>query len=212
MSKVIIFGASGALGSACLNEFSEREWEIHQIGRDLSALKGIEGVNAAVWAQGANFTGSISDTSEQVWEELWEANVHYIVKSLQLLLDSNAIVSSGRLVIISSVWQEIARANKLAYITTKSAVGGLVRGLCAELGSRNIAVNGVLPGVVDTPMTHKNLSSQQVEEIQRNTPIEELVTAGDVARVVRFLASPESKGINGQSITVDNGWALSRNV
>lgn len=212
VSKVIIFGATGALGSACVHEFADHKWDAVAVGRDLSDLASIGNLDAAVWAQGANFTGSISQTPDQIWEDLWQANVHHIVKSLQILLDSDAFVSGARLVLISSVWQEIARANKLAYIATKSAVGGLVRGLAAELGARHISVNGVLPGIVDTPMTHANLLPRQIEVILKDTPVQELVTSRDVARVVRFLASDESNGINGQSITVDNGWAHSRNV
>lgn len=212
MNKVLIFGASGALGSACVREFSGPEWQVQQIGRDLSELANINDVAAAVWAQGTNFSGSLSETSNQVWEDLWETNVLHIVKSIQILLDSDALIPGSRLVLLSSVWQEIARPNKLAYIATKSAVGGLIRGLSAELGPKNIAVNGVLPGIIDTPMTRKNLSPKQIEEIQIGTPVGELVKPEELARVVRFLASKESKGINGQSILVDNGWAMSRNV
>lgn len=212
MRNVLVFGATGALGATCAEEFEAAGWSVTGIGRDLSSLPDKKDINAAVWAQGANHTGSIENTSDEDLSDLWEANVHFIIRSIKILLESKAFVPGARIVVISSVWQEVARQNKLAYITTKSAVGGLVRALAIDLGERQIAINAVLPGVVDSPMTRMNLSASQIEEIQRETPSRRLVTSKQIARIVRFLASEESMGINGQSIIVDDGWAKTRYV
>lgn len=212
MRKVLVFGVTGALGASCAEEFETAGWSVTDVGRDLSGLPDKKEVHAAVWAQGANHTGSIENTSDEDLSDLWEANVLFIIKSIKVLLESNAFVPGARMVVLGSVWQEVARQNKLAYITTKSAVGGLVRALAVDLGERHIAINAVLPGVVDSPMTRKNLSTSQIEKIQRETPSSHLVTAKQIARVVRFLASEDSAGINGQSILVDDGWTKTRYV
>jgi NAD(P)-dependent dehydrogenase (short-subunit alcohol dehydrogenase family) len=73
-------------------------------------------------------------------------------------------------------------------------------------------MNAVLPGVVDTPMTRANLSQAQITNIEKETPMKTLVTSEDVARAVNWLASPESSGINGQFIRVDNGWSQIRAI
>jgi len=88
----------------------------------------------------------------------------------------------------------------------------LIRSMACELGDKNISINGVLPGIIDSPMTRKNLSSAQVNQIIDQTPGNKLVKPEEIATIAEFLASKNSQGINGQSITVDNAWTISRNV
>lgn len=210
--RVLVFGSSGTLGSACLPELTQLGYEPIEIGRDLGPLETIENIDGAVWAQGVNFTGGLTDTTSEAWAEIWDANFEFIVESLGILLKRKSLNRGARLVVISSVWQEISRTQKIAYIASKAAVGGLVRGLAADLGNDGIAINAVLPGVVDSPMTHRNLSKEQIDQIASATPGRRLVTSGDIARTIGFLISANSHGINGQSIIVDGGWSITRNV
>lgn len=211
-SKILVFGASGTLGTACLGELKEQSFEAIPVSRDLSALNGIGKIDGAVWAQGMNFTGTFAETTGEAWDEIWEANFTFIVKSLGILLHKKSFNEGARLVVISSVWQELTRAEKVAYIASKAAVGGLVRGLASELGPEGISINAVLPGVVDSPMTKKNLSPEQIDGIKTGTPGGELASSKEVAEVVAFLIDRKSAGINGQSIIVDRGWSITRNV
>lgn len=210
--KVLVFGASGTLGSACLHELKQQGFEAIPIGRDLSVLNGIGKIDGAVWAQGMNFTGKFAEITEEAWDEIWDANFTFIVKSLGILLHNQSLNTGSRLVVISSVWQELTRAEKVAYIASKAAVGGLVRGLASDLGPEGISINAVLPGVVDSPMTEKNLSPEQISGIEIATPGGELASSEEVAEVVAFLIGRKSAGINGQSIVVDRGWSITRNV
>ena len=73
-------------------------------------------------------------------------------------------------------------------------------------------MNAVLPGVVDTPMTRSNLSNDQIKKIEHETPAGKLVSATNVAKAVSWLASPESIGVNGQFIRIDNGWSQIRAI
>jgi 3-oxoacyl-[acyl-carrier protein] reductase len=107
---------------------------------------------------------------------------------------------------------EHARPNKLAYIASKAALSGLIPALAIDLASRGISINGVLPGVIDTPMTRANLSEAQIQNVEQSTPTSKLAKPEDVSRAVAWLVSDKSNGINGQWITVDNGWAVYRNV
>lgn len=210
--KVLVFGGAGTLGSACLLELRQLGFEAISIGRDLSILETIGEIDGAIWAQGANFTGKFADTTAETWAEIWDGNFHFIVKSLGILLRGKSLNTGARLVIISSVWQELSRAEKVAYIASKAAVGGLVRGLAADLGPEGIAINAILPGVVNSPMTRKNLSAEQIKEISLATPGGDLVTPEEVARVAGFLIDNGSRGINGQSIVIDKGWSITKNV
>jgi NAD(P)-dependent dehydrogenase (short-subunit alcohol dehydrogenase family) len=136
--------------------------------------------------------------------------VTYILVALQLLLKQNLLASSSRLCIISSIWQNLARQNKLSYCTTKSALQGLVQSLVVDLGRSGHLVNAVLPGALDTPMTRANLSNEQINSLVGMTPIGSLPSLNDVCQLVGFLCSQENTGITGQFVAADKGFSYAR--
>ena len=212
MKRVLLFGASGALGSACSREFQTRSWDVLEIGRDLEGLDTCSNISAVVWAQGTNSSSSFEETTQSQWEDMLEANLFFITKTLRVILNEKILTADAHLVLLSSIWQDFSRSNKSAYTVSKAAVGGLVRALSVELGEIGLSVNAVLPGIIDTPMTRSNLSNIQIEKIINETPSRSLVKAEQIARVCYFLVSEESNGINGQSITADGGWTVSKYV
>ncbi len=224
MKTAYIFGASGEIGGSIAKKFESEGYEVITFSRDpkVNGLVSIEDVrteavsiNAAdsvVWASGANLNDSINTYDADNLLSLLRANLFYITDSLNVLLQSNLIKDDAGLVIISSVWQNFSKENKLSYTVSKSAVQGLIHSLTADLASKGIRINGVLPGVVDTKMSRNALSDIQIKNIKGQTPAGELVTLSNVANVSYFLASVESKGINGQSLTIDGGWSVVRYV
>jgi NAD(P)-dependent dehydrogenase (short-subunit alcohol dehydrogenase family) len=207
-----MFGSTGTIGTACTNYFHESGWNLTTMDRNLTELENMKGIDAVIWAQGANHSGTFIETNPEIWDAIWDANFDFIVKSSRILLQNDCLSSGSRLVIISSVWEHVAKANKSAYISSKAAIGGLIRALACELGKNSIAINGVLPGVIDSPMTRANLTSEQINSIVQQTPNNQLVTLKSIATIVEFLASNKSFGINGQSIVVDHAWAISKNA
>jgi NAD(P)-dependent dehydrogenase (short-subunit alcohol dehydrogenase family) len=141
---------------------------------------------------------------------MYEANVGYILKSLKAIKYANLLAPSAKLCVISSVWQNLARQNKLSYSITKAALQGLVNSLSVDLGTSGILINAVLPGAVDTPMTHKNLTIEQIESIKKESPLGTLATLDDVAKLVYFLCSDDNTGITGQFIAADRGFSYAR--
>jgi NAD(P)-dependent dehydrogenase (short-subunit alcohol dehydrogenase family) len=212
MDNVLIFGSSGTLGSECVKHFADKKWNVFTSDRNIKEINSYKNLNAVVWAQGANLTASMQEMEKAQWDEIWEANFFFVVKTLKILLDNNSLAAGARLVVFSSVWEEVARKNKSAYISSKAAIGGFIRSMACELGDKNISINSLLPGIIDSPMTRKNLSTEQVNQIIDQTPGNRLVQPLEIARIAEFLASKNSQGINGQSITVDNAWTISRNV
>ena len=124
-------------------------------------------------------------------------------------LDQAALLSPGgaRLAVVSSIWQERARADKLSYTVTKAAVGGLVRSAAVDLGTAGHLVNGVLPGVLDTPMTAANLSVAQIADVAGKTTLGRLPDLDTLAELICFLCSAENNSISGQSVAVDLGMS-----
>lgn len=110
----------------------------------------------------------------------------------------------GRIINISSVVGEMGNIGQTIYSATKSGIIGFSKALAKEVGSRNITVNVISPGLVDTPMI-KHLSPSLINEIIENTPIKRLPTSQEVAMTVAFLASQEAGSITGAVIRINGG-------
>jgi NAD(P)-dependent dehydrogenase (short-subunit alcohol dehydrogenase family) len=210
--KIALFGHTGDVGKACLELLTEHNYTVICVPRNKVSELVLEKVDGAIWAQGANLTEAFENTSNENWDSVWDANFNYFVKTLNYLLSNDLFANNARLVAISSVWQEIARSNKSAYISSKAALGGLVRALTVDLGPRGISINAILPGVTESAMTSSNLTTDQIIKIRETTPTGKLVELSQIASVIEFLLSSKSLGINGQSIFVDNGWSQTKNV
>lgn len=224
--KAIVFGASGALGSEICSELTNQGFIVVRVSRteqngfdlNTSAENWIETAqelgpfDAIVWAQGINSAGSILNTSLSSITESFDANVLSIVESLQALFAASTLASSCRGVVLSSIWQDHARGNKLAYMVSKSALSGLIKSVAIDMAEHGFAINAVLPGVIDTPMTRSMLSQSQIENIEANSLGGKLANANEVAKTVAWLAGTSSSGLNAQFLTVDKGWTVKRSV
>ncbi len=114
---------------------------------------------------------------------------------------------SGRIINISSVVGISGNAGQTNYAASKAGIIGFTKSLAKEVASRNILVNAVAPGFIATDMTAV-LSDTVKETIFEQIPLKRMGTAEDVANVVKFLASEESKYITGQVIHVDGGMLM----
>ena len=224
MPNLLIFGSTGTLGGAILDKYRAEKWDITCAVRKVvndcdiqlpltSDVLVSRKFDAVVFAQGANVNGSAMQTGTKELNELFEANVTVIAESVSTLMGANAINECGRVVILSSLWEQFTRQEKFAYSVTKAAVGGLVRSLAVDLGrQKKILVNGILPGIVNSPMVARTLSPEQIANVVSQTPIGELATPVDVANSVYMFGSSLNTGISGQSIFVDRGFSVARTI
>ena len=113
--------------------------------------------------------------------------------------------------VISSIWQDISRNNKLSYSISKSALKGLVLSLSNELGKKNIFINAILPGPINSSMTRKNLTNKQLRMIKNSTNFKKLISLNDVSNTVYFLCSDLNSAITGNFIKLDYGFTNVRN-
>ena len=114
---------------------------------------------------------------------------------------------SGRIINISSVVGIAGNAGQTNYSASKAGIIGFTKSLAKEIASRNILVNAVAPGFIETNMT-EILKDDVKQEIAKNIPLKRMGTAQDVANVVKFLASDDSSYITGQVINVDGGMLM----
>lgn len=113
----------------------------------------------------------------------------------------------GRIINLSSVVGISGNAGQANYAASKAGIIGFTKSLAKEMGSRNILVNAVAPGFIETQMTDV-LKDEIKEEIKKTIPLKRMGTVEDVANVVKFLASEESSYITGQVIQVDGGMLM----
>ena len=114
---------------------------------------------------------------------------------------------SGRIINISSVVGISGNAGQTNYSASKAGIIGFTKSLAKEVGSRNILVNAVAPGFIETQMTDV-LKDEVKEEIAKQIPLKRMGTTQDVANVVKFLASEESSYITGQLLNIDGGMLM----
>ena len=111
---------------------------------------------------------------------------------------------NGKIINISSVVGIAGNAGQTNYSASKAGIIGFTKSLAKEVASRNILVNAVAPGFIETNMTDV-LKQEVKDEIAKNIPLKRMGTPQDVANVVKFLASQDSSYITGQVISVDGG-------
>ena len=114
---------------------------------------------------------------------------------------------SGRIINIASVVGIVGNAGQSNYSASKAGIIGFTKSLAKELSSRNILVNAVAPGFIETDMT--NILSDQIKEnIFEQIPLKRMGSGNEVAKVVKFLSSDDSSYITGQVINVDGGMVI----
>jgi 3-oxoacyl-[acyl-carrier protein] reductase len=225
-SRVLIFGITGFLGGAIKARLEAAGTDVVGVTRSqsdrnnvslqetewLTQLSQTGKFSGVVWAQGENSSGGVMEEDSKSLHNLFDANVVFITDTMRALIEHGLLQTTARVVILSSVWQLAARSKKLGYLLAKSAISGLVPSLAIDLADKNIAVNAVLPGVIESPMTRVNLSDEQIRDIECASIGGELATAEDVAKVTAWLLSPDASGLNAQSLVVDRGWSRVRHV
>ena len=222
MKKTLVFGAHGSIGKYIIESFQNDNRNvigtttnksihsqtcIYVDNYNLDNLNTIinQSIDTIVWCQGVNFNDTIDTFNYDNFNKIIEGNVSFILNTLNYLLDKNKIVDGAKMVIISSIWEEFTRENKLSYSISKAALSGLVKNIAYDLSKRNILINNVLPGVIDNEMSRKTLNIDQIEYIKNYMNFNRLIDLDDVYRTVKFLVT-ENTGITGQSIKVDLGF------
>jgi len=142
------------------------------------------------------------------WDVVIATNLTGAFFAIQQVLPGMMRDRWGRIINISSLVGEMGNAGQANYAASKAGLIGLTKSIAQEMGSRNITVNSVAPGYVETDMT-QGLSEELKQTILNNIPLKRLGRADDVAAAVRFLCGPAARYITGQAIHANGGAYLS---
>ena len=144
---------------------------------------------------------------DEEWDEIMSTNLKGVYRLSKLVLRSMMKARFGRIVNITSVVGAMGNAGQTNYAAAKAGIGGFSRALAREVGSRNITVNCVAPGFIETDMTAK-LTDEQRVALAHQIPLARLGTVHDVAAAVAFLASPGACYITGSTLHVNGGMYM----
>jgi 3-oxoacyl-[acyl-carrier protein] reductase len=145
---------------------------------------------------------------EEEWDDIMDTNLKSVFRLSQAVLRAMMKARYGRIISIASVVGTMGNAGQTNYAAAKAAIIGFSKSLAREVGSRNITVNCVAPGFIDTDMT-RALSEEQRNDLLGHIPLGRLGTVQDIAASVAFLASPQAGYVTGTTMHVNGGMYMS---
>ena len=141
------------------------------------------------------------------WDDVISTNLTGVFNLTKIFIKNMIKNREGRIVNISSISGLMGNPGQVNYSSSKAALNGFTKSLAKEVGSRNMTVNNVAPGFIDTDMT-SFLQDEAKEEIINSIPLQRLGNVDDVSKLVYFLASNKASYITGQTISVDGGLLM----
>ena len=142
--------------------------------------------------------------SENEWEDVLNVNLNSTFSILKLITKGMIKRRYGRIINISSVVGVTGGAGQVNYSASKAGLIGLTKSLSQEVATRNITVNCIAPGFIETPMTEQ-LDDKRKDAILNSIPMNRIGTPEDLSSAIIFLASQESSYITGQTIHINGG-------
>ena len=141
---------------------------------------------------------------DEDWDAVIATNLSAVFKLSKLAMKPMMKARTGRMINITSVVGTSGNAGQANYAAAKAGVAGMTKALARELGSRNITVNCVAPGFIQTDMTDA-LNETQVDQLKQQIPLGRLGQVGDIAAAVLYLASDQAGYVTGTTLHVNGG-------
>lgn len=192
--KIFAFKANAAL-------FQDAEATIN------AAVEKLGGVDIVINNAGITRDNLLLRMPEEDFDAVINVNLKSVFNYTKAALKPMIKQRYGRIVNIASVVGLIGNAGQSNYSASKAGVIGFTKSMARELASRNITVNAIAPGFIQTDMTNK-LTDQQKNELAKNIPLNRLGNPEDIAKVAAFLCSESADYVTGQVIAVDGGMTM----
>jgi len=174
---------------ASLNDFIKKEFGV---------------VSVLVNNAGINKDNLLIRMSEEEWDEVVSTNLSSLYRMSKEFLKDMMKNRFGRIINIGSVVGLMGNAGQTNYASTKAGLIGFTKSLAREVASRNITINSISPGFIDTDMT-KAMTEEQKKALINSIPLARIGEASELAAAVKFLASDDASYITGENINVNGG-------
>ncbi|MBS1552779.1 MAG: 3-oxoacyl-[acyl-carrier-protein] reductase [Bacteroidetes bacterium] len=170
-------------------------------------LKKHSAIDVLVNNAGITKDGLLMRMSEEDWDNVLDTNLKGVFNMTKAVSRSMMTRRYGKIINITSVVGITGNAGQANYVASKAGVIGFTKSVAKELASRNININAVAPGFIETEMTGK-LSEEVRKSYMNSIPLKRFGSGEEVARTVKFLASDDSAYITGQTVCVDGGIVM----
>ncbi len=165
-----------------------------------------EPIDILVNNAGINILGTTSQITDPDLDAMIRTNLMAPLRLIQRVAPGMERRGYGRVVNISSIWSAVSKEGRVLYSTTKAGVNGMTRSLAVEFAQHGILVNSVAPGYVNTELTRKNNTEEELIAIADTIPLGRLAETGEIAQLVYFLCSDKNSYITGQTVFIDGGF------
>ena len=144
---------------------------------------------------------------DEEWDDIQATNLRSVFVMSRAVLRGMMKARTGRIVNVTSVVGHTGNAGQANYAAAKAGIAGFTKSLAREVGSRNITVNSVAPGFIETDMT-RALAPEQAKKLMENVPLGRLGRVEDVAQAVLYLCSPGAGYVTGTTLHVNGGMHM----
>ncbi|MFZ1322349.1 MAG: 3-oxoacyl-[acyl-carrier-protein] reductase [Ignavibacteria bacterium] len=173
-----------------------------------SIIKDHEKIDVLINNAGITKDGLLMRMSEEDWDAVIDTNLKGVFNMTKAVTRNMMSKRYGRVINITSVVGITGNAGQANYVASKAGVIGFTKSIAKELASRNITVNAVAPGFIETEMTDK-LSDEVKQTYMNMIPLKKFGKGEDIAKAVKFLAGSDADYITGQTLCVDGGIVMS---